>query len=103
MGTKWRGDERRAYVRPKRDALPIVAAIVLLVVASAVHFALFPLNAGASTTSDVRTFTNNAGDGTIVFVRVRGAGCLEAEDSTRLRLKRYVPSEHLAVYRCVTP
>lgn len=101
MGTKWRGNER-TYVRPKHDRMWLVAGIVLAVVASVVHFVVFPLDAGATTRTTSTTYTSDA-EQTITRIRVRGDGCLQAEDSTRLRLVEYAPSRHVVVYRCVTP
>ena len=57
-----------------------------------------------TTTAIASTATNRIayhhGDDRLI---VRGDGCLQAEDMTRLKLIHYVPSENKIVYRCIQP
>jgi hypothetical protein len=102
MGVKWRGQKQ--HVKPQRDWVPIGAALILLMVASAVHWTLFPLNSEAAETVKFKMFGDLTGDSDVIrIVKIRGENCLDTEDSTKLRLVAYKPSDKTVVYRCVTP
>ena len=57
--------------------------------------------ARAAGTSDALRYTERNGNGPTLVIR--GAGCLQAEDSLQLRVVDYDPTHNRVVYRCVTP
>ena len=56
--------------------------------------------ARATTTEPLKYDARNGNGPTLV---IRGTGCLQAEDSTTLRLVDYDPTHNRIVYRCLVP
>lgn len=78
----------------KRTLVGVIAASLLIVsmlgIARATGRGTHPL-----------TYKEQGGNGPRLVVK--GEGCLQAEDSTRLRLVEWTGAEGKAVYRCIQP